>query len=29
MMGDMHVRSLRQKSLLKQRTEDAIKKLQV
>ena len=29
MMGDMHLRNLRQKSLLKQRTEDALKKLQV
>ena len=29
MMGEMHLRNLRQKSLLKQRTEDALKKLQV
>ena len=29
MMGDMHIRNLRQKSLLRQRTEEAVKKLQV
>ena len=29
MMSDMHIRNLRQKSLLKQRTEEAVKKLQV
>ena len=29
MMGEMHLRNLRQKSLLRQRTEDALKKLQV
>ncbi|XP_060578868.1 RNA-binding protein FXR1-like isoform X2 [Ruditapes philippinarum] len=28
MMGDMHIRNLRQKSLLRQRTEEAVKKLQ-
>jgi hypothetical protein len=29
MMGDMHLRSIRQKLWLKQRTEEAVKKLQV
>ena len=29
MMGDMHIRNLRQKNLLRQRTEEAVKKLQV
>ncbi|KAL4220254.1 RNA-binding protein fxr1 [Mactra antiquata] len=28
MLGDMHIRNLRQKSLLRQRTEEAVKKLQ-
>ncbi|XP_045200292.1 RNA-binding protein FXR1-like isoform X2 [Mercenaria mercenaria] len=28
MMGDMHIRNLRQKSMLRQRTEEAVKKLQ-